>query len=266
MMKPGQVIFVGLAGACVVLIASAGLLLGGVGMEVEVLTPQERSITGDEQGQVDLDSFRLPPLEEYAVVVERPLFNDDRLPQVVDDDPGPEGPDDGEKPPPVALNVTVNGIIITPEFKVAMITDNATKEKLRLREDMPLEGDQGAWVLQRIEPRKLVFEGGGDAPAEVELLTHTKALRGGRASPAKKPAGKKPAKQPAAQPGQETQPVQSAQAALIQERRRQSGNDSVEDEQDRAAKAEEIRRRVAERRAQLREEAARRREEQDDNN
>ena len=265
MMKPGQVIFIGLAGACAVLVASGGLLMAGVGMEVGALTPQDRAMPGEKLESSELDSFRLPPYDEYAVVIERPLFNDDRLPQpdenveIVDGPPGPEAPS-------VPLNITVNGIIITPELKVAMITDNATKERLRLREEMPLEGDQGAWVLQRIEPRKLVFEGGGDGPAEVELLTHTKALKGGRASPGKKPAGKKPGKQPAAQQGQETQPVQSAQAAMVQERRRQSGNDSVEDEQDRAAKAEEIRRRVAERRAQLREEAARRREEQDDNN
>jgi general secretion pathway protein N len=264
MMKPGQFVFIGLASGCAVLIASAGLLLGGVGMEVAALTPQERALAGAKAGQGELDSFRLPPYDDYAAVIDRPLFNDDRLPQPDDDDPGLLDPEDEQKPPPMALNVTVNGIIITPDLKIAMITDNTTKERLRLRENMPLEGDQGAWVLQRIEPRKLVFEGGGDEPAEVELLTHTKALKGGRASPAKKSAGKKPAgKQPAAKQGQE---AQSAQAAMVQERLRQSGNGSVEDEEDRAAKAEEIRRRVAERRAQLREEAERRRAEQEDDN
>ena len=260
MMKPGQVVFMALAGGCVVLIASAGLLLGGFGMEVKALAPKDRSAVGDRQGQSALESFRLPPLEEYAVVVERPLFNDDRLPQpdpeVVDPDPTNGGSAVVE---PVALNVTVNGIIITPELKVAMITDNATKERLRLRENMPLEGEQGAWVLQRIEPRRLVFEGGGEGPAEVELLTHTKALKGGGPAPARKAAGNKPVREP-----QPNRKPMSAQASLVQERIRQAGGSTAEDDRERAAKAEEIRRRVAERRAELREEAARRRAEQDD--
>jgi general secretion pathway protein N len=265
MTKPGQVVFMALAGGCVALIVSAGLLLGGVGMEVAALPHKDRSLAGGQPGQAGLESFRLPPLEEYAVVVERPLFNDDRLPllDVAGDEAG-DADGDQDEVAPVALNVTVNGIIITPELKVAMVTDNATKEKLRLRENMPLEGDQGAWVLQRIEPRKLVFEGGGEGPAEVELLTHTKALKEGTPAPARKAAAKKPAQKPAQVPGQ--RPISVAASMVQQKRREAENNNADEDDQDRAAKAEEIRQRVAERRAQLREEAARRRAEQDGDN
>jgi general secretion pathway protein N len=266
MIKPGQAVFIALASGCVVLIAGAGLLLGGVGLEVAALDPMERNPGAEQHDQADLDSFRLAPLEEYAGIVQRPLFNDDRLPRVVETSDDDDGESDDDLVAPVALNVTVNGIIITPELKVAMVTDNATKEKLRLRENMPLEGDQGAWVLQRIEPRKLVFEGGGDGPAEVELVTHTKALKAGAASPAraKRNAGNKRQQN---QPQNQATPDarQSAQASLVQERARQADNGNGQDDQERAAKAEEIRRRVAERRAQLREEAARRRAEEDDN-
>ena len=248
MMKSGQLVFIALSGGCAVLLLSAGLMLGGVGMEVQTLLPKDHSRAGDQQTQASFEPFRLPSLEDYAVIVERPLFNDDRLPQLPSDEIDNPGGDGTDIVGAVALDVTVNGIIITPDFKIAMLTDNVTKETLRLRENMPLEGDQGVWVLRRIEPRMLVFEGGGEEPVEVELLTHTKALKGGQA--ARSSASNKQAR--------------SAQAKLVQERRRQAEN-SDQDDQQQSDKAEEIRRRVAERRAQLRAEAARRRAEQDGN-
>ncbi len=242
-MKPGQLAIVLLAGGCALLALTWVLLLGGVGQQITPAEPLERSDWVG-AGGVEEDEFALPPMEAYAEVTTRPLFNEDRKPAPPgSQDPGPDDSENGEQDP-VELNVTVTGIIITPEKRVAMVVDNATKEPLRLSEGMPLEGEQSAWTLTSIQPRKLVFDGGGVGPQEVALETYTQALKGG--SPARARAT------PIAAP---------AQAGEEQAEASQSPT-----EDDRAARAEEIRRRVAERRAQLREEAARRREEQQQEN
>lgn len=242
-MKPGQLAIVVLAGGCALLALSWVLLLGGVGQQIPPAEPLERS-DWIGAGGIEDDEFALPPLETYAEVTARPLFNEDRKPTPPgSQDPGPDDGDNGDQDP-VELNVTVTGIIITPEKKVAMVVDNATKEPLRLSEGMPLEGEQSAWTLTSIQPRKLVFDGGATGPQEVALETYTQALKGGAPTRARA-----------------TQVAVQAQATEEQTEVSQSPT-----EDDRAARAEEIRRRVAERRAQLREEAARRREEQQQEN
>lgn len=123
-----------------------------------------------------------------------------------------------------------------------------------------MEGDQGAWVLTSIEPRELVFEGGGSEPARVELKVYKKPLKGGAPAP----------RVATSRPGQSDRPAATNQEAMARnlaqakaaEDQAESGFTPPQTDEDRAAKAEEIRQRVAERRAQLRAEAARRRAEQ----
>ncbi|MDJ0655289.1 MAG: hypothetical protein QNJ40_14090 [Xanthomonadales bacterium] len=252
-MKPSQLLFLGLVGACVVLAGVAGLLFSGVGQGIDPLPPIEREsqLAGGPLGDGD---FNLPPIESYQEIKDRPLFNDDRKP-VVEETVGGEDEEGGDGtggPEPVELNVTVTGIIITPEKKLAMVTNNETKESLRLQEGMNLDGAQANWTLATIEPRKLVFEGGGEGPAEAELATFTQALKGG--APAKPRPRANTSKPSGGSAGNKTTTA--------------GNTNKTASDQDRAARAEEIRRRVAERRAQLREEAARRRaeQEQDDDN
>ena len=252
-MKPGQLLTRVLLGGCAVLVLVGGMMLAGLGQGNPPRDVPDRSLDDGRDAAAQLGKFRLPELSEYAEVAARPLFNDDRRPR----EPDPEGPAEdlegpGEEVAPVALNVAVKGIIITDDIKLALVQDRNSKAVYRLREGMPMEGDQGAWVLTRIEPRELVFEGGGDEPARVELKTHKKALKSGAAGPpvaASRPGVSEAAANPL------TAGQAPAQAA--------AESPGAQSDQERAAKAEEIRRRVAERRAQLRAEAARRRAEQE---
>ena len=243
-MKPQRLLFFGLLAGCGLLAAIWAALLTGVGLGVDPDPP--RTAGGPAADAVASEDFALPGFETYADVMNRPLFNEDRRPIVEVTEVPVEGGSDEEKPE-VALNVTVTGIIITPDQKLAMVTNNVSKELLRLKEGMTLDGDQASWTLSSIQPRTLVFDGGGQGTAEVKLETFTQALKGGAPPPPRRTAA-------VAQTKQEN----NGQAAAAQR--------APDTDDERAARAEEIRRRVAERRAELRAEADRRRAEaqQDD--
>ncbi|HKL52423.1 MAG TPA: hypothetical protein VJ902_00550 [Wenzhouxiangellaceae bacterium] len=190
----------------------------------------------------------LAELDEYAVITERPLFFADRQLPVIELAGGGDG-DEEEVPEPVApveipeLEATVAGIIITPETKLAMITDNSSKETLVLREGMAMAGDKSAWRILKIRPRGVEFETDGGRTEALELEVETAALK----------TGAQPRRQTAQAGEQEQQQEAPAE---------QAGGEDAEAQA--RARAEEIRRRVAERRAQLRAEAERRSREQDD--
>lgn len=189
----------------------------------------------------------LEDLDEYAVITERPLFFADRQLPVIelagDDDTAVE-----DEPEPVAeveipdLEATVAGIIITPETKLAMITDNSSNEILVLREGMAMAGDKSAWKVLEIRPRGVEFETDGGRTEALELEVETAALK----------AGVQPRRRAAQAGEQDPQPESSAE---------QAGGEDPEAQA--RARAEEIRQRVAERRAQLRAEAERRSREKD---
>jgi len=189
----------------------------------------------------------LAELDEYTTIIERPMFFADRQLPVIE--VAGAGEDEAEdEPEPVVeveipeLEATVAGIIITPETKLAMITDNSSNETLVLREGMAMTGDKSAWKIARIRPRGVEFETDGGKTEALELEVETAALRTGA-----------PPRRQTAQAGQA-----SDQDAPVE----QAGGEDAEDQA--RARAEEIRRRVAERRAQLRAEAERRSREQDD--
>lgn len=215
-------------------------LLGRV--SVETIEPASPSVS-----VIDAPVAQTEPLGELSTfigIIEKPVFfADRRLPvvEVSDDEqmaqePGPEP--EVEVPP---LKARVAGIIITPDMKLAMVTDNDSKETLLLREGMAMAGDKSAWKITSIRPRGVAFETETGEQQDLELEVETKALKAG-VRPAPRQA------QAAEQDGDAGQ--QQAQTDAETEAR---------------ARAEEIRRRVAERRAQLRAEAERRaREQQND--
>lgn len=192
-------------------------------------------------------SPELAELGEYATIVERPMFFADRQLPVIELADGGDAALD-EAPEPAAeieipeLGATVAGIIITPETKLAMITDNSSNETLVLREGMAMAGEKSAWKISSIRPRGVEFETDGGRTEALELEVETAALKTG-APPRRQTA------QAAAQDQQTEAPSEQA-----------GGEDA---EAQARARAEEIRRRVAERRAQLRAEAERRSREQD---
>lgn len=186
----------------------------------------------------------LAELDEYATIIERPVFFADRRLPVIEiagqnEDPVEEQPAPVETEIP-ALGATVAGIIITPDTRLAMITDNSNNETLVLREGMAMAGDKSAWKIARIRPRGVEFETEGGRTEALALEVETAALQTGA-----------PPRRQAAQPDQLEQQEAAAE---------QTDGDAQAQAQ---ARAEEIRRRVAERRAQLRAEAERRAQEQD---
>lgn len=195
-----------------------------------------------------LQKPELAELAEYSTIIERPLFFADRRLPVIE----VAGGDDTEvadEPEPVTeveipeLEATVAGIIITPETRLAMITDNSSNETLVLREGMAMAGEKSAWKISTIRPRGVEFETDGGRTEALELEVETAALTTG------------------AKPRRRTSQANASEQQQDAPDEQAGGEDA---EAKARARAEEIRRRVAERRAQLRAEAERRSREQDD--
>ncbi len=240
-MKAGNAITLVLVGGCVVLAAAAGLFASGWSGDIEPLPPaQARALALQDMSSVE--AFDLGDVEQYAEIGERPLFEADRRPPPPEIDEGSSGGEE-DLAPPEPLDVVIGGIIVAGEMKLALLTDNKSRETMRVREGGHLEGDLADWVLASIEPRKLRFEGGGE-PVEMELQVHNETI-----TPVAKPIA-----------------TSTATEAAENSTTRAAGSDANASAGDRAARAEEIRRRVAERREQLRQQAAERRAQARENN
>lgn len=102
----------------------------------------------------------MPSLAEFEVVVERPLFNEDRLPA---EDEDAEGADE-EMVETIteAPEVTLAGVVLTGDQQIAMLVNKG--EALRLKVGMDVEG----WVLESLEPRRAVLSNGSNS-LELEL-------------------------------------------------------------------------------------------------
>jgi len=205
-----------LAAICGLLVVTALIQLAGYGRGYGWLPP-DAADEGLRVAEVDQTPLKIPPMASFAEVENRPLFNEDRKPTPLGDDaPAVEGP------PPVALNVTLTGVIIVrasgtrPELRIAMLRDNMRNESLTLKVGMPLTGDQAGWTLEALEPRLATFRNANDEKAEIELTT-TAAPAPARppASPVAKPAAA------AAEPPKQANEAASDLAKRIEERRRQ---------------------------------------------
>jgi len=239
-----SVLLAGAIGLLVLIALVAFAVLGRV--DVERIAAER---TTDELLEAQLARTEpLAALSEFGEVLERPVFFAERtLPAIElasaegDDELVDEAPVAVEVP---ALKASVDGIIITPDVKLAMVKpENAGRAQV-LREGMTLEGELSAWKLAVIEDRSVRFETDTGECAQLDLTVETQALKTGappHARQAQAQAQAETAEQPA-EAGQQSAEQASAEAL---------------------ARAEEIRRRVAERRAQLRAEAERRARERD---
>ena len=227
-MQTQQLLTYVLVGACALLGVAAGVQMTGLGAGYSLHPERGQDGTGVSDAELAALGFELPSFQRYVEMQNRPLFNDDRRPTPVIEEAPPEVVDKGTPVSPV--DVTLTGIIITETSRLAIVQDNKSKSALVLREGMPLKGDQAAWVLRKVEPRKVTFDGGGE-PTEISLALNTKAMQ----------APTRPA------------PARAAPAAAPAE-----GNTEPGDPQATAqTRAEEIRRKIEERRRQMREEAQR---------
>lgn len=170
-------------------------------------------------GSIDRAPFVPPPLSTFAAIDQRPLFNEDRRPAPI------EATAAADAPPQVPLNILLTGVIVTPQTRIALLTDKTRNQPLSLKVGMPLEGDQATWTLIEINPRSVVFESINNERSEVDLEVAGSAPSAPNMRP---PTGTPPpgdGKIPASPPGVQ-QPVQSGNsnedlAKRIEARRRQ---------------------------------------------
>lgn len=196
----------------------------------------------------------LAELGAFREIIERPVFFADRNLPVVELADAEESVADVPEPEPDAevevpdLKSVVAGIIITPDLKLAMVTDNDSNETLLLSEGMTMAGDKSAWRVIEIQPRQVKLQAAGGEQVDLPLEVETQGLKAGARPPRRVAQQQEPeAEESAAEQGAEEQTPDDAEAAA-------------------RARAEEIRRRVAERRAQLRAEAEQRAQQRDGGN
>ncbi len=174
-------------------------------------------------------------IDDKAIVqiTDAPLFSMDRTPyvplEVLEEDPD-ETPELEAEP----LKAKVTSIIITDENSYAMVFDELSRERITLKQGMPLPGDQGLWVVDDIKPRAVTFVADGEEPVELELEVFSGQLN--------------------------SRTTRAGNSNKNQNNRSKKGkNDNKNDSKNQQAQknsAEEIRKKIAERRAQMRANAA----------
>jgi hypothetical protein len=195
------------------------------------LPPSGSGGDGEDAGEALMpDVPQLPesePIERYAVVTERPVFNESRQPELemeLAEDGGGESPEEEVDAPEVELS----GVIITPSLRMVTLRQKEPAgESLVAFEGQPLRGDYGTWHVSRIAPREITLASGAGEELQLKLEVHDAKI-----APPPKP--KPQPDEPAAEP-------QTADAAP---------GDRADAEP--LSRAEEIRQRIQERREELR--------------
>ena len=224
----------------------------GVGAGYSLLADEGGRAAAARFGTIQTEPYKLEPYGSYAEILARPVFNESRAPEAQAEGGGEEGVATGSTAAP--LNVTLTGVIIMPELKLAFVRDNAANTVQRVRLGNPLEGEQSGWRLVELMPRGAVFEGEGLGRQELELSIDV--------------AGAPAVEPPIAIVGIPSQPVDPAVAQAEGQVQQVQPVQSPEPPSDAAARPtgnvtpDAIRQRIEERRRQLREEAQRMMQEQ----
>ena len=153
-----------LAGLCAVLFVLSLLFQFGVGAGYSWESGDSDDSSGVAANAIDSATFKLPPESDFAVIHERPLFNEDRKP--APDEPVEAVPD---APPPAPLNINLTGTIHSPGAIIAMVQERGKPASIALKEGMPLPGELGAWTLTKVKPRSAIFKSTAGEEIEVEL-------------------------------------------------------------------------------------------------
>lgn len=129
-------------------------------------------IDGEEAGLI-LDVPQLgdsEPIDAYAVISERPVFNESRLPVIED------GQDQGEEELLAeevdAPEVELAGVIITPTIRMVTLRSKDQSESLVAFEGQPLEGNYGTWQVSEITPREITLSSGSGKEVQLQLQVH----------------------------------------------------------------------------------------------
>jgi general secretion pathway protein N len=226
-----------LAATCGALLLLAILLQVGVGRGYSWLSSEDDAVSPLGGGAVDRQPFKLPAESSFAETTTRPIFNEDRKPT-------PETPEAPVAAQPSApLNISLTGIILTPQLHLAMIHDNAKNDPFSVKEGMPLPGDLGGWTLTKVKERSAMFKEAAGDEVEVELTTAV--------------AGPKPGTPPPRPTGAAPVTPATAQAPQFGPKPPAPANKPPD-----SAQAEQMQRRIEERRKQMRDEAERLKQQQ----
>ena len=240
--RGAKILSVVLAAVCGALLLVAIALQIGVGRGFRWLPLDDDVIASVGGSTIDRQPFKLPPESAFGETTERPLFNEDRKPT-----PEPPEAPVNPPPPPVALNVNLTGVILTPAVHIAMLHDNGKNDQFTVKEGMPLPGDLGGWTLTKVKQRSALFKESAGEEVEVELSTAVASPKPGSA-PARPGAPQLPAAATVAAQGQKppAPPAQGGKPAEV-------------------SSAEQLQRRIEERRKQMRDEAERLKQQQQAN-
>lgn len=215
---------------------SAGLLGILVLLGVVWALPPSGSGAGDSEGGAGL-SREVPqlaaaePIENYAEITNRPVFNESRQPVIGAED-GAEDEEFAGSENVEAPEVELAGVVITPDLRVATLRLKEGNASLMAREGQPLEGNFGSWKLSRIDPRAAILESDSGEQVRLELQVHDAMID--------EPPSVKAAREAAAR-------------EQAQETAQETGQEPDQQEGDRPlTRAEEIRQRIAQRREELR--------------
>ena len=166
-----------------------------------------------------------PPLEDFVVVTDRPVFNESRRPELSTDAAGEGDTEDDESDEVIdAPELVLAGVVITPSLRMVTLREKKARESLVAFEGQPLQGDYGSWHVSQIAPREITLSSGDGRELKLQLQVHDAKIA----------------------PPPEPKPAVAEQTATDAE----TGAEG-EGEQP-LTRAEEIRQRIAERREELR--------------
>jgi len=210
----------GLSGVFV-LLAAVMSVLWTLPVSVDTAEVDAEENTG---GDAVLIAHTADDLSEFQVIIEKPVFNESRLPVI--EEPG-EG-DPGEDTTIAikdAPDVRLTGVIITPNVRIASLTPaDGNLESVTAHEGQSLTGDFAGWQVSSVSPRNVVLESQDGQKLELDLQVHDATIK----------------EPPKPEPVANTQPDQDGQT---------QGEDGEP-----LSRAEQIRQRIAERREELRRE------------
>lgn len=217
----------------ILLYACGGLLLLSVIMTVVWSMP-----VSVDTAEIEVDESKAPDavvvareidsLRELQIINEKPLFNENRLPEiaVIDDDDVVEETAIAVKDAP---DVKLTGVILTPEMKIATLTPlGSDQENVVAYEGQALVGEYVGWKVAEVKPRTVTLVSNDGQQLELELQVHDTVI-------------KEPPKPVVAAPPELAGQDGAVQAAPV------AGEDGQA-----LSRAEQIRQRIAERREELR--------------
>lgn len=148
-----------LIGACVLVALVLAALWSGVGRHVHWHAATRAASLPANRAAKPLPSA--PPLQHYADIWQRPLFNRDRRPE-------PTASPGGD----AALgDLELTGIIITPSLHLALLRNRKTGAELRVREGAGVGGSR--WTLHSLAARTATFDGpGGRTVLPLKVAAH----------------------------------------------------------------------------------------------